>query len=307
MVTAEQDQYPHDLAGAATTPPEPAPADLVEAWRQYEAEEAAELEDGPLVAAAGDWRMAGSLQQLLQEADAVNPARDKRSDGGVGNARHQSLGKASDHNPWVKVGRTGVVRARDFDVDGLDVAGAFERMRAAAAAGRLPQLVPGGYLIYAGRITAPDFRSWREYRGENPHVTHGHVSVALSPDRFDDRRAWNVWAAPAPTTPRPAPTTPRPAPPAPTRDLRGRGLQLRGDEGNAGGRVRELQRFLLRVYPAYAREGLGSAGADGVWGPRTSAVLREFAHRRPGAVPSADGRNVGPQLARKLTAAGFRG
>lgn len=302
-----QDQYPHDLAGPETTPPDTPPAELVAAWREYETEEAAELEAGPLLAAAGAWRMAGSLQQLLAEADAASPGRDKRSDGGISDARHQGLGRASDHNPWLIVAGQGVVRARDFDVDGLDVAGAFERMRAAAAAGRLPQLTPGGYLIFAGRITAPDFGSWREYRGENPHVTHGHVSVGLAPERFDDRRPWNVWTPPRPATPRPAPTTPRQDPPAPTRDLRGRGLQLRGEEGDAGPRVRELQRWLLRWYPAYAREGLGPAGADSEWGPRTSSVLREFAHRRPGAVRSADGRNVGPRLARKLAAAGFRG
>lgn len=307
-MTAAQDQYPHDLAGGRTSPPEPPPAELVAAWRAYEAEERAELAGTAQLYGAGTWRMAGALQQLLAEADAANPHRDKTSDGGIGDERHAA--RVSDHNPDAN----GRVCARDFDADGLDLDAAFERARLAVLAGRLPQLV-GGYLIRVGRITAPDFSEWREYRGENPHVTHGHVSVAHDPARADDRRAWNVWTAARPPAARPTPTRPtppaaRPAPPAPTGprgDLTGRGLQLRGEQGDAGPRVRQLQRWLLRWYPAYAREGLGPAGADGEWGPRTTAVLREFAHRRPGTVPSADGANIGPRLARKLTAAGFRG
>lgn len=301
MSQLEQDSYPYELAGAPAEPPQPAPADLVAAWRAYEAEELAELGDGPLVAAAGRWRMAGSLVSLLEEADAANPQRDKSSDGGIGNARHQQLGADSDHNPWLVVDKYGVVRARDFDVDGLDVHGAFERMRAAAHAGRLPQLRDGGYLILAGRITAPDFSRWLEYKGTNPHVTHGHVSVSRKAAQFDDRRRWNVWtvASQAPTSPtRPAPSRP----PSPARpDLRGRYFELRGEQGATGPRVRALQQWFRKRYPRYAKQ----LADDGVWGPKTSAVVRQFGQRS--GVRSADGLNIGPQLARKFYLAGFRG
>jgi hypothetical protein len=304
-MTAPQAQYPFDLAGDDAPPPEPVPADLVQAWRDHEAAEAADLEDGPLVAAAGNWRMARSLQVLLAEADAANPRRDKTSDGGIGDPRHQSRGKASDHNPWVILAGVGVVRARDFDVDGLDVVAAAERMRVAAYRDKAHPLRGGGYLILNGRITRPDFSGWAEYTGENPHVTILHVSVSTDPERFDSERPWHVWTeAPAPTA-RPRPTTPRQDPPAPTaapgRDLTGRGAALRGDQGDTGPRVRGLQRFLVLRYPLYAR-GLA---ADGVWGPRTSAVLAEFARRS--RVPGADGRNIGPRIARALYLAGFRG
>lgn len=300
MTRPVQDQYPHDLAGGPASPPQTPPADLVQAWREYEAEELAELGEELLSAVAGNWRSAACLDVLLAEADAANPRRDRRSDGGLGDARHRGQGKASDHNPWVIVAGVGVFRARDFDTDGLDVAGAFERMRRLAHAGKLPQLTPGGYLIYAGRITAPDFSEWREYTGPNPHVTHGHVSASLLAERFDDRRPWNVWTVAA--TPATRPTKPAPATPAaPARDLRGRGFDLRGEQGAAGPRVAALQRFLRTWYPLYA-QGLAD---DSHWGPRTSAVLRQFAHRS--RIPSADGTNIGPRLARALHLAGFRG
>lgn len=115
--------------------------------------------------------------------------------------------------------------------------------------------------------------------------------------------------------PHPAPPAPAPVPPpssAPTGpgwtgpDLVGAGFGLRGDQGHNGGRVRALQAFLLRTYPAYARSGLGPAGPDGWWGDRTSAVLREFAVRSGIPARDVDGRNIGPRIARKLYVAGCR-
>jgi hypothetical protein len=295
--------YPHELAGGEVLPPETAPAALVAAWRAHEAREMADLLEeagpAPLRAAAGPWRMAGSLQTGLAEADAVNPGRDRASDGGIGNLRHQLNWEKSDHNPWLIVAGQGICRARDFDVDGLDVAGAFERIRLGVLAGRLPQFADGGYLILNASITSPDFRRWNEYHGPNPHVTHGHASVSLEVARFDDRRPWGIWTPPSPTVP-------LPSPPAPAgRDLRGMAFDLRGEQGATGPRVAALQAFFLRVYPRYARPGLGPAGADGMWGQNTTGVLRSFA--RNSGVRSADGKNIGPQVARKLYLAGFRG
>lgn len=297
--------YPNFLAGQDAPPPAELPAEYVAAWRQYEAEEAAELEDGPLVAAAGQWRMARSLQVLLAEADAANPRRDKRSDGGIGDPRHQARAEDSDHNPWLQVAGTGVVRARDFDADGLELAAAFERMRAKAARGELPQLLHGGYLIHAGRITRPDFSGWSEYLGENPHATFGHVSVSRTPERFDSEQPWNVWTKEpaAPSGPSKPASKPKPAAPRGWTgpDLRGRSVQLRGEQGANGPRVRALQRFLRRTFPLYAKQ----LEDDGWWGPATSTVLRQFGQRS--GVRSADGSNIGPQLGRKLFLAGFRG
>jgi hypothetical protein len=290
VTKSKDDTYPDDLAGAPADPPTTAPADLIEAWRDFEEGERELLEDGGQLYAAGSWRMAPALDVLLAEANAANPRRDKRSDGGIGDRRH-SLRK-SKHNPDAR----GVVNARDFDVDGLDVAGAVERMRAKVAAGQLPQL-EGGAIIYAARITRRDFAGWLEYEGDNPHVTHAHVELGTDRRKQDDGRPWNVWTAPAAPPARPAP-----APPAPAgSDLRGRGLALRGEAGAQGSRVAALQSWLRTHYPLYAR----GVAVDGVWGPQTTGVLREFAHRS--GVPSADGLNIGPRLAAQLHRRGFHG
>jgi hypothetical protein len=110
---------------------------------------------------------------------------------------------------------------------------------------------------------------------------------------------------PVPPTPGPAPKPSKPKPkPAPAGftgpDLRGTAFALRGEAGNNGPRVAALQRGLRARYPLYAKH----LADDGWWGPQTTAVLREFAHRT--GIRAADGANIGPQIARKLHLAGVR-
>jgi D-alanyl-D-alanine carboxypeptidase len=102
-------------------------------------------------------------------------------------------------------------------------------------------------------------------------------------------------------------TGPPPAPAPPPAgftgpDLRGYGPALRGEHGNNGDRVAGLQWFLSVNYPGYGRT-LGPLTPDGWWGDVTTAWLAEFAHRSH--IPSADGRNIGPQLAAALYRAGL--
>jgi hypothetical protein len=68
--------------------------------------------------------------------------------------------------------------------------------------------------------------------------------------------------------------------------------------GNTGPRVGQLQAFLNRYAPAYSH-----LVVDRAWGPATTAVLAQFAHRS--GIPSADGLNIGPKIAAALYAAGF--
>lgn len=107
---------------------------------------------------------ARSLKNLKAAVDRRWPDRDRRSDGWIGDAAHQL--RVSDHNPDP---RTGVVRARDLDKDGI-----------------VPQVVVASamlhpavkYVIFNRRIyRAADRWRPRVYEGSNPHTGHIHVSI----------------------------------------------------------------------------------------------------------------------------------
>lgn len=301
-MTDPADTYPHDLMGAAARPPSNPRASVVamaKDARRRELVAVDELEEpgawAGFMAALPPWRVAGSITELFTEANEANPKRDKSSDGTVVGPGHTT---DSDHYPRVKDSSgKGVVLAGDVDADGLDLAAAVERARQLARAGQLPQLA---YAIYSGRITAPDFSEWRQYKGTNPHVTHAHFSARTAPQSlYDDRRRWGIFAA---TAPAPAPAPPKV--PATGRDLTGRGRSLRGNQGDTGPRVGQLQAFLRDVYPAYRHELGGQLlVVDQVWGRQTSAWVATFGHRS--GIPEADGLNIGPKLAAALSAAGF--
>lgn len=292
-----QSTYPHDLVGRSASPPTPPTLSELSAARAARRESRAADQLGQQPVAAGDWRLAGSLVVLGDEANEANPNRDKASDGTIGDAAHAS--RDSDHNPWVVVAGRGVVRARDIDTDGLDLVVAFERARQAAFAGLLPQLVDGGYLILNRRITTEDFSGWKVYKGPNPHTLEGHVSVSTDPVRFDDRRPWAIFGIPAQPGPAPAPApapAPVPPPPAPA-PVNVRLLERGPDNYQPGDPRRDLlvrvQNRLRTRYPLYAKRLAG----DGWFGPATEAAVREFQRRVGGLV--VDG-IVGEQTLRRL-------
>ena len=297
--------YPEHLAGDPAGPPEDVPPRVLAMAAKAHGKH---LDRLPALFGAAGWptspRPASSLVTLLAEVNATAPGRSKRSDGLLGDARHQDLGSATDHNPWVKVAGVGVVRAFDITADPvLALPTVFERIRARAAAGTLPQVIGDGYAILNGRITAPDWSGWRTYKGADPHVSHGHVSVSLEPAAFDLTTPWGVFSSEHPA---PAPTPPPPAPAGWSGpDLTGAAAGLRGQAAGQpqgpqsnGPRVAALQTWLNRVYPAYS-----ALVPDGWYGPATALVLREFAHRS--SIPAADGLNIGPKLADALYRAGF--
>jgi len=130
------------------------------------------------------WRVAKSLNKLLDQLNAMAPNRDKRSDGSIGDTSHQN--RNSDHNPWYG---PGIVTARDFTHDpegGLDchwLAGQLARLRD----WRIK------YIIWDRRIWNPA-QGWKPYHGVNPHTSHLHLSVVASP-ACDDTSAWNLGTA----------------------------------------------------------------------------------------------------------------
>lgn len=143
------------------------------------------------------WRSCNASLSFVAALNARYPSRDKGSDGTIGNAAHAS--RSSDHNPWIKVGSTGVVRARDVDKDGVDAAWIVEELRKLGAAGD-PRLAGGGYIIFNRRITKGDFSGWAVYNGSNPHTKHFHISFSRNQAGFDSKAGWAfLGGSPGPT------------------------------------------------------------------------------------------------------------
>lgn len=139
------------------------------------------------------WRNCNASMRLLDFVNTRWPKRDKTSDGTIGDAAHAT--RTSDHNPWVKVGTMGVVRARDIDKDGIDAPWLAEELRKMGERGD-PRLAGGGYVIFNKRITSPDFKGWKAYTGTNPHTAHIHVSFSLNQAGYDSNAPWVIGTFP---------------------------------------------------------------------------------------------------------------
>lgn len=194
------------------------------------------------------WRVAGSLERLLQEINAKFPNRSRASDGSIGDAAHAS--RASDHNPYIKDGRgIGVVRARDFTHDPRNGFDSYKFARSLARSNdkRIK------YIISNGEIWNPSVsQSWRHYSGSNPHDHHAHVSVDEGPQSvYDDQRDWS-WEADYDGT---ANVADRPPQPLPTEPVLRRGMK--------GDAIKQLQTQL-------------KIKADGDFGPATERAVKAF-------------------------------
>lgn len=115
--------------------------------------------------------------------------RDKRSDGWIGDARHQLQKPPSDHCPDPK---TGAVRALDLDSDL-----GREKNNASYLADQLRLLAKSkkdkriSYIIYNKKIASRILNwKWRTYRGINPHTSHIHISFTPAGDH--DSKPFNI-------------------------------------------------------------------------------------------------------------------
>lgn len=122
--------------------------------------------------------LAPSLAALRSEVDERWPERDKSSDGWIGDPSHAA--RVSDHNPDWAAG--GVVRALDFDVDGINVRKLLTELIGD------PRV---WYVIYDKRIYSRTY-AWtaRAYLGTNPHTAHVHVSLMHSRAAEEDTTVW---------------------------------------------------------------------------------------------------------------------
>jgi len=276
-----------------------------------------------------DSTLAPALETLRAQVNRHWPHRDHTSDGTIGDAAHLAEGAGSDHCPWLD----DTVRAADFDKDGMDADWFAESLRRTGHAGD-HRLAGGGYVIYDGRITTPDFSAWVAYHGADPHTSHVHVSLTRNPDGFRDAARWaflDGTPAPAPQPAHPGPVRGEgphagnearhaPAPlappheaqpgPPPGHDAAGHTAEFRAAWADEGPNIAHLKAELHRVFPDYAELTGDSYDAD------LAAVVLDFAGRAA-ADPSlpehtrqqlatADGYNIGDDLAAALEHYGLR-
>jgi hypothetical protein len=134
------------------------------------------------------WRVAKSLNVLLDQINAIAPKRDTSSDGSIGDSAHAS--RPSDHNP----NDDGVVQARDFTHDpphGFNSWEFADKLRQAKDP-RIKYVISNGRIFSS--VTSPWV--WRPYHGSNAHAHHVHVSVRDDPALYDNVRPWNIGATP---------------------------------------------------------------------------------------------------------------
>jgi len=136
------------------------------------------------------WRVAESLKALIAQVNALAPARNKKSDGAIGDLAHAQRG--SDHNPWVlDVDRaSGIVTAIDITHDparGCDC-NALAKSLQNARDRRVK------YVIWNKQIMSSTVNpwTWRPYSGTNPHNHHLHISVECDRTFCDARDKWAI-------------------------------------------------------------------------------------------------------------------
>jgi hypothetical protein len=116
-------------------------------------------------------RLSKSVIQLREQIDDTYPLRDRRTDGTIGDAKHDSK---SDHTPDAE----GWVRALDIDSDltkhkseSIYLANQIRKHAKSDPAKRI------SYVIHNHKIASRILNwRWRKYSGSNPHTSHIHIS-----------------------------------------------------------------------------------------------------------------------------------
>jgi len=122
-------------------------------------------------------RLIPAAVSLRDAFNRLAPARDKASDGWIGDTAHQQT--ASDHNPDER----GLVHAIDVDddlrLDGLTMEMAVQHLLNRCQHGSEVRLT---YIIFNRRIWSAS-RGWiqRVYTGPSAHTEHAHFSFSNNP------------------------------------------------------------------------------------------------------------------------------
>lgn len=126
-------------------------------------------------------RRALALATLLNQVNAAFPARNKASDGWIGDSAHQAV--QSDHNP----NNLDVVLAQDITHDpenGCDIQEIADN------------IIDSGdervwYIIFNKRIWEQGI-GWKPYDGENDHTKHGHFNMLHDETYYDNEKEWTI-------------------------------------------------------------------------------------------------------------------
>ena len=148
------------------------------------------------------WVLVPCLVSLRNEFNLLSPARDKASDGAIGDTSHSA--SSSDHNPD-ESGNTPYDDSDDIDeVHAIDVDSDLKK--AGWTMTKCVEIVVTRHregrdnrlqnVIYNRRIWS---RSWgwtaREYTGASAHTEHAHFSARYTTDQERDTRPWGLLAA----------------------------------------------------------------------------------------------------------------
>lgn len=189
------------------------------------------------------WRVARSLDVLLNQFNAACPRRSKASDGSIGDVAHAS--RDSDHNAWYG---PGIVTARDYTHDpanGMDIDVITDQL-AASRDPRIKYIIANAYILDSRPGNNP--WKWVKYSGSNAHRKHFHLSV-MNNASCDNTSTWQLpMFKGVPASP-PPPATP--------------------NVPNDAEFTKKLQGFLNRFYKL-------TLAVDGVYGPQTSEAVKRF-------------------------------
>lgn len=209
------------------------------------------------------WRLAKSLTVLRDQVNKQWPGRSKSSDGTIGDAKHAS--RSSDHNPWVKDGKTGVVTAIDFTHDpsgGCDAGKLAESLRTSHDS-RIKYIIWNKRIANSQKTGGAAAWAWRTYSGANPHDKHMHLSVKSDKAHYDNVRPWNL---PAAAVAEPVIVTiPVPVPVPDT---------VKGDPA-----IWQVQRRLKAM-------NYNPGEIDGIWGGNTAGAIVGFINDRQTGMPA---------------------
>jgi hypothetical protein len=146
-----------------------------------------------------DWVLIPCLKALFAEFDRIAPARDRASDGSIGDTAHQNT--VSDHNP----DETGSVPIHDADhvneVHAIDVDNNLRESDLTME--KVVQFLLGRcrsgaekrlrYIIYNRRIWSAS-TDWvqKTYTGASPHTEHAHFSASYTSSLEASTASWHL-------------------------------------------------------------------------------------------------------------------